>query len=241
MIEISQVSKFRGTVSVLANVSFSIKEKGLVALLGPNGSGKTTLLRLMSGYLQPCSGRVVIGDQAGELDTRSQMGYAPEVPPLYDELTLGEYLHYVGALRGVPGRALSLATQAVLEQCQLLDHQHRLCGALSKGMRQRANIAQAIIHRPAVLLLDEPASGLDPEQLSHFNELLQKLGSQSVILLSTHLLNRIPNSCSRALLLHNGYLRADVRFECQAELEARYFEILSARKSETLIANTVHG
>lgn len=186
-------------------------DKGeVVGLLGVNGAGKSTTLRLIAGVLSPDRGRVRIN--GCELDehpalARRAIGYLPEDPPLYAELTVVEYLRFCGRLHGLSGGRLHAALERAIERCDLGEVRRRLTGALSKGYRQRVGIAQAIVHEPDLIVLDEPASGLDPVQALKLRELVRSLGEQHAVVLSTHLLSDVAACCDRVAVLHRGRIR----------------------------------
>lgn len=186
-------------------------DKGeVVGLLGVNGAGKSTTLRLIAGVLSPDRGRVRInGCELDEHPTlaRRAIGYLPEDPPLYAELTVVEYLRFCGRLHGLSGGRLRSAIDRAIDRCDLGEVGRRLTGALSKGYRQRVGIAQAIVHEPDLIVLDEPASGLDPVQALKLRELVRSLGEQHAVVLSTHLLSDVAACCDRVAVLHRGRIR----------------------------------
>jgi ABC-2 type transport system ATP-binding protein len=187
-----------------------VLERGVLGLLGVNGAGKTTTLRMVAGVLAPTSGSVRLGGhdvyEAAEA-ARRRIGYLPETPPLHPELDAQEYLGYCARLHGVERRAVAAAVARVVERCGLGDVRRRLLGALSKGYRQRVGIAQAIVHEPDLIVLDEPASGLDPVQAVNLRELVRSLGRDHAVMLSTHVLPDVAACCDRVAILHRGRLR----------------------------------
>ena len=185
-------------------------ERGVLGLLGVNGAGKTTTLRMAAGVLAPTSGRVRLDgrDLYEEPEhARRRIGYLPETPPLHDELNAQEYLGHCARLHGVERRAVAAAVARAIERCGLGEVRRRLLGALSKGYRQRVGIAQAIVHEPALIVLDEPASGLDPVQAVNLRELARSLGRDHAVVLSTHVLPDVAACCDRVAILHRGRLR----------------------------------
>lgn len=207
-ISVAGLSRFYGAQPALSQVSFAVAPGERVALLGRNGAGKTTLLRILAGVLDPSAGRVrIAGASPGAPDPswRRRVGFLPERPPLHDDMRVGEFLRHVAALRGAgPG-----AAERVIERCRLGERADRRIGALSHGHRQRVGLAQAIVHEPRVLLLDEPAAGLDPAQMAALRELLQ--GLQLTLLLSSHLLSEVARIATRYLVLEEGRLVRDFR------------------------------
>ena len=193
-------------------ISLSLARGDIVGLLGLNGAGKSTTLRMLSGVLRPDKGTVTInGFSLSEqpLSARSELGYLPDTPPLYDDMRVSEYLSFTGKVRDLKGKALSERLSVVIEQCMLGSVQRQLIGSLSKGFRQRVGLAQAIIHEPALLLLDEPNNGLDPQQLDSMRQLIKEISKNSAVLLSTHLLSEAQSLCNRVAIMHRGKLVAD--------------------------------
>jgi len=187
-----------------------VLDRGVLGLLGVNGAGKSTTLRMVAGVLAPTTGHVRLdGHDLYEApgEARRRIGYLPETPPLHDELTAEEYLGYCARLHGVPRAAVAGAVERALERCGLGELRRRLLGALSKGYRQRVGIAQAIVHEPALIVLDEPASGLDPVQAVHLRALVRDLGRDHAVVLSTHVLPDVADCCGRVAILHRGRLR----------------------------------
>jgi ABC-2 type transport system ATP-binding protein len=214
MIEVEKLTKAYGPVKALNGVSFRVEPGEIVGLLGPNGAGKTTTMKILTGYLQPDEGTVTINGLDVLTHTRqvqAQIGYLPENAPLYPELTVQGYLKMVADLRQVPrGEQLEHISEAVVA-AGLSEHLTRPIGQLSKGYRQRVGLAQAILHRPRLLILDEPTLGLDPTQIVEVRRLIRRLADRSTILFSTHILSEVEALCDRAIILLNGQVRADAR------------------------------
>jgi ABC-2 type transport system ATP-binding protein len=216
MIEAVEVGKRYGALQALDGVSFEIGRGEVVGLLGPNGAGKTTLIRILCGYFEPTAGRVSVDgldvvDHVREVQER--IGYLPEQAPLYPEMLVQEYLDMVADLRGVPaGKRRSMLSDAI-HATELAEHLTRPIGALSKGFRQRVGIAQAILHRPKVLVLDEPTSGLDPTQVVHVRDLIRRLAKTTTVLFSTHILSEVEQVCERAIIVLGGRVKEDARLE----------------------------
>lgn len=209
MIEFRQVSRRFGQVRALDNVSFSVRESGVLGLLGVNGAGKSTALNLLTGYYPSTSGEVLIDGTDIQLRPREckrRIGYLPEQPPLYDELTVREYLRYVSALREVSPRDVKRHVENVADLCGLTGVIDRRLGKLSKGYRQRAGFAQALCGDPPILVLDEPTVGLDPRQIVEIRSLIRTLGQDHTVIFSSHLLHEVQALCGRALILHEGRL-----------------------------------
>jgi ABC-2 type transport system ATP-binding protein len=211
LIAVEQLTKYYGPTRAVGDVSFTIGRGEIAGLLGPNGSGKSTLMRCLVGFLAPTSGRVrIAGVDVGEqaVRARGRVGYLPEQVTLYPELTVQRYLHFVGGVKGLAGRALRTATDRVIAACGLVDVAGRANGKLSKGYRQRVGLAQALLGDPDLLVLDEPTVGLDPVQTVELRGLLRGL-ERCTVLLSTHLLAEASQLCQRVVVLKEGRLVAD--------------------------------
>lgn len=210
LLSAEQLTRWEGDRCIANNISFSLRRGEVLGLLGLNGAGKSTTLNMLAGVLTPGSGNVSIsgyrvhGTAAESRNARRHLGYLPETPPLYMDMRVGAYLDYCGKLHGLKGKALKQARHTVLEDCQLLDVEKRIIRNLSKGYRQRLGIAQAVIHRPDVILLDEPSSGLDPQQMIGMRKLITQLAQQHAIVFSTHLLSEATAVCNRICVIHDG-------------------------------------
>ncbi|MGQ7846847.1 ABC transporter ATP-binding protein [Granulosicoccus sp. 3-233] len=194
------------------DISLSLRRGDIIGLLGLNGAGKSTTLRLLCGVLVPDSGSVHVNGLSlteAPLQARAQIGYLPDQPPLYDDMRVREYLTLTGRIRGLDRRRTTLRLSQIIEQCALGDVQHRIIGTLSKGFRQRIGLAQALIHEPAVVLLDEPANGLDPQQMDGMRQLIADVGRDQTLIFSTHLLAEVTATCNRVAIIHSGRLVAD--------------------------------
>ncbi len=204
------LTRWEGDRCIAHDVSLSLRRGEVLGLLGLNGAGKSTTLNMLAGVLTPGSGTVTIaghalhGNAGESRKARRHLGYLPETPPLYMDMKVDAYLNYCGRLQGLRGKALKQAKQAALEDCQLLSMQKRIIRNLSKGYRQRLGIAQALIHRPDVILLDEPSSGLDPQQMIDMRELIIRLAQHHAIVFSTHLLSEATAVCSKICVIHEG-------------------------------------
>lgn len=214
MIEVTDLKKSYGMVQALRGVSFQIAAGEIVGILGPNGAGKTTLIKILTGYLQSDEGSVKIDDLdvlTRPREVQSRIGYLPENAPLYPELSVQSYLKMMAEMRQIPaGEQISCISEAVYA-VGLEDYLTRPIGHLSKGYRQRLGLAQAILHRPRLLILDEPTIGLDPTQIVEIRHLIKRLSKHSTILFSTHILPEVEALCDRAIILLSGEIRADAR------------------------------
>ncbi len=212
LISVDGVWRYYGDYCAVEDISFQVQRGEVLGFLGPNGAGKTTTMQIITGVLAASAGAVsVAGHDIVDAPRRARMhiGYLPEQPPLYPELSVDEYLTYAGKLRGLRGPALREALTRSKERCGLSDVGHRLIRNLSKGYQQRVGIAQAIIHSPAVVILDEPTVGLDPIQIREIRDLIRELGQDHSVILSTHILPEVQSVCDRVLIVHNGELVLD--------------------------------
>ena len=216
MIKVFGLSKAYGSVQALQKVSFHVREGEVVGLLGPNGAGKTTLMNILTGFLQPDAGRVLIDDRDILTDTlavQQRIGYLPENAPLYPELSVQAYLRMVADLRQVPKGDQPLLLSNAIRATALEHMLTRPIGQLSKGYRQRVGLAATILHQPRVLILDEATIGLDPTQILEVRSLITRLSERTTVLISTHILSEVEAICDRVVVLLNGQVRADARLD----------------------------
>lgn len=208
MLTVSNLVKLYGNEKALDNLSFTGKSGEIIGLIGPNGAGKSTAMNIITGYLAPTSGEVEINGfniQTNPIEARKSTGFLPETPPLYTKMTVYEYLNFAAELKGIK-KDRNKCVKSVIERLSLEEVQNKLTGTLSKGYRQRTGMAQAIINNPRLLILDEPASGLDPRQIAEMNSLILSLKSDSLIILSSHQLKEVYNLCDKILLINKGKL-----------------------------------
>ena len=216
MIKVQSLSRYYGSKPAIDNLSFEIESKQVVGFLGLNGAGKSTTLRILAGLLTPSSGNVEIDGRNLLENTdkfRSSIGYLPEEPPLYRDMKVVDFLTYFAKIRGVETDNLQYRIPVVLKNCQLLDVQNRVIGELSLGYRKRVGIAQAIIHAPKLLILDEPISGLDPRQIVEMRKVIRNLKEESTIFVSSHNLNEVAETCDTLIVLNKGKLVAQGKLE----------------------------
>ena len=207
MITLENVSKSFGKTAALKDVSFQARAGAITGFLGPNGAGKTTTMRLISGYLTCDSGQLTVNGldhRNHSLEIRARMGYLPENSPLYPDMTVLEYLFMMARLRQLDGRAAKKAVARMVDLCGLDQRLKQPLGTLSKGFRQRVGLAQAMIHDPDILVVDEPTTGLDPNQMIQIKDLIRELGRSKTLLLSTHILHQIPELCDEVVILESG-------------------------------------
>mgnify|MGYP001033913822 CR=1 FL=1 len=220
MIDVNDLSKSYGPVQALRGVSFHVDAGEIIGLLGPNGAGKTTTMKILTGYLRPDSGQVTVNGLdvlTNPLEVQRQIGYLPENAPLYPELSVQAYLKMIADLRQIPEADQPARLSEAIRATGLESHMTRPIGHLSKGYRQRVGLAQAIVHRPRLLVLDEPTIGLDPTQIIEVRRLIRRLAQRSTVLLSTHILSEVEAICDGVIILLNGEIKADARL---ADLEA---------------------
>ncbi len=211
MIRVENLTKRFGLMRAVDNISFQVGRGEIVGFLGPNGAGKTTTMRILSCFIAPTAGAVTIDGfdvLRDSLEVRRRIGYLPENVPLYADMRVREYLEYRGRLKGLRSRRLRARVDEVISRCGLGDVRRSVIGVLSKGYRQRVGLADALVHDPEVLLLDEPTIGLDPNQIRHIRELIRGLAANHTILLSTHILPEAEMICGRVLIMHKGRILA---------------------------------
>jgi gliding motility-associated transport system ATP-binding protein len=211
VIKVEKLTKLYGETPAVDEVSFEVAEGEILGFLGPNGAGKTTTMRILAGYMPPTSGRASIAGFdvfSQSLEARKLVGYLPENVPLYPEMTVGSYLDYMAKLKGVPAKVRRNRIREVAERCRVADVFDSRLGKLSKGYRQRVGLAQAIVHDPKVLILDEPTVGLDPRQIHETRSLIRGLGGRHTVILSTHILPEVSMTCSRVLIINRGRIVA---------------------------------
>ncbi|SHK77696.1 gliding motility-associated ABC transporter ATP-binding subunit GldA [Hymenobacter psychrotolerans] len=212
MVEITNLTKTFGAQTAVNDISFTVGKGEILGFLGPNGAGKSTTMKMATGYLPPSAGTIVIEGydvQAAPLEVRRRVGYLPEHNPLYLDMYVHEYLEFIGSVHGLSGSGLRQRVRQLVERVGLGREQNKQIGALSKGYRQRVGLAQALIHDPGVLILDEPTTGLDPNQIGEIRSLIRELGQDKTVIFSTHILPEVAALCSRAVIINRGRLVAD--------------------------------
>ena len=212
MVEIKQLTKTFGTQNAVDDISFTVGKGEILGFLGPNGAGKSTTMKIATGYVPPTAGTVLIDGydvRTAPLEVRRRVGYLPEHNPLYLDMYVHEYLEFIGSVHGLGSAGLRQRVAQLVERVGLGREQNKLIGALSKGYRQRVGLAQALIHDPGVLILDEPTTGLDPNQIQEIRQLIRELGQDKTVIFSTHILPEVTALCSRAVIINRGRLVAD--------------------------------
>ena len=221
MISVENLIKDYAGFRAVQGISFSVEKGEIVGFLGPNGAGKTTTMRILAGYLPPTGGKVAVAGHdivAESLEARRHVGYMPENVPLYTDLRVNEYLAYRARLKGVKGKKVGGRVEEVNRLCHLEEVKNKIIGNLSKGYRQRVGLADALVHEPDLLILDEPTIGLDPHQIRSVRDLIRSLGERHTILLSSHILSEVEAVCTRVLILHRGRIEASDTSENLAQL-----------------------
>ena len=209
-IKIENLSKSYGSQKAVNGISFEVNSGEIVGLLGPNGAGKTTTMKMIAQYLEIESGDIIIGGQSVKSNSlKRHIGYLPESNPLYYEMPVIDYLEYVAALQGLPKEKIDQRVREMIKICGLDVEKHKQISELSKGYKQRVGLAQAMIHDPEILILDEPTTGLDPNQIIEIRELIKNLGRQKTVLFSTHILPEVEATCDRILIINKGKIVAD--------------------------------
>ena len=207
MIEVQHLSKRYGPITAVDDVTFRVERGEILGFLGPNGAGKTTTMRILTGYMPATDGKAIVAgfdvfDQP--VEAKRRIGYLPETPPLYPDMTVGEYLAFVARIKSVPTSERTARIQQVMNRTRITDVANRLCSKLSKGYKQRVGLAQALIHNPDVLILDEPTAGLDPKQIIETRQLIKELAGDHTIILSTHILPEVSQTCQRVVIINKG-------------------------------------
>jgi len=232
MIEVEKLWKSYGDFVAVRDISFRIKKGEIVGFLGPNGAGKTTTMRILTCFMPPTRGTATLNGfevSADSMGVRKSIGYLPEQPPLYLDMTVEEYLRFVARIKLVPGKKVSAAVDRAIGLCGLSEMRGRQCKKLSKGYKQRTGIAQALIHDPPILVLDEPTIGLDPRQIAEIRTLIRGLAGEHTVILSTHILPEVALTCQRAIIINRGEIVVDDTIENltrEGDLERQFLKIV---------------
>jgi gliding motility-associated transport system ATP-binding protein len=248
VIEVQHLTKRYGPFTAVDDVSFKVERGEILGFLGPNGAGKTTTMRVLTGYMPPTEGKALVaGYDVSEqpLEAKRRTGYLPETPPLYPDMTVSEYLTFCARIKGVPRADRKTRVATAMERTRVADMAKRHCGKLSKGYKQRVGLAQALLHNPDVLILDEPTAGLDPKQIIETRRLIKELAGDHTIILSTHILPEVSQTCQRVVIINKGRVVAvDTPDNLTAKLrgsEAMYVEIDAAGGNAQPILSALTG
>lgn len=234
-IKVNNLTKYYGDYLAVDDISFEAKKGEILGFLGPNGAGKSTTMKIITTYLPPTSGTIVVDGfdvEEKSLDVRKKLGYLPELNPLYYDMTPVEYLDFVAKLDGVPAGEIKKKREEMIKVCGLESMRTKDIGALSKGFKQRVGLAQAMINNPDILILDEPTSGLDPNQIIEIRNLIKKLGKEKTVILSTHILSEVTATCNRVIIINKGKIVADgTPEELQAKSKGQSMVILEVKNN----------
>jgi ABC-2 type transport system ATP-binding protein len=248
VIEVQHITKRYGRVTAVDDVSFSVQKGEILGFLGPNGAGKTTTMRILTGYMPPTEGKAIVAGYdvfTNPLEAKQRTGYLPETPPLYPDMTVREYVDFVARIKGVPSAERKQRVASVMERTRIADMAERHCAKLSKGYRQRVGLAQALIHNPDVLILDEPTAGLDPKQIIETRDLIRGLAGEHTVVLSTHILPEVAQTCQRVVIINKGRVVAvDTPDNLTARLrgaETMYVQVDAGSEDPGPVLATVPG
>jgi len=238
MIEVKNLTKRYGDLTAVDGASFTAQKGEILGFLGPNGAGKTTTMRIITGFLPATAGTVEVEgfdifDQSYEV--RKRIGYLPESPPLYNDMSVSTFLKFVARIKGVPRREISEAADRVVETCGLTGVTKRILGHLSKGFRQRVGLAQALIHQPSVIVLDEPTLGLDPRQIIEIRALINELAAERTVILSTHILPEVSQLCQKVVIINEGRIEVEEQLDKlthELPLEEVFLRYISGNSGE---------
>ncbi|MEM9444040.1 MAG: ATP-binding cassette domain-containing protein [Verrucomicrobiota bacterium] len=247
MIEVEHLTKKYAGVEAVRNISFHVEKGEIVGFLGPNGAGKSTTMRILAGYLPASSGNVKVAEcdlLTQSLELRKKIGYMPENVPLYKDMSVQDFLSYRAALKGVRRKQLRSSVNDAMDRCAVADVRKKHIAKLSRGFRQRVALADALVHDPELLILDEPTAGLDPKQIRSVRDLIKELGTDHTILLSTHILSEVEAMCSRAIIINKGKIEASDSIQnLQAKVEggALILEIKTNKESALRALNALEA
>lgn len=248
MIEVQHLTKRYGPFTAVNDINFTVERGEILGFLGPNGAGKTTTMRVLTGYMPPTEGKAIVAgfdvsDQP--IEAKRRTGYLPETPPLYPDMTVVDYLTFVARIKGVPRGDRKKRVDTAMERTRVADMASRHCGKLSKGYKQRVGLAQAILHNPEVLILDEPTAGLDPKQIIQTRALIKELAGDHTIILSTHILPEVSQTCQRVVIINKGRVVAvDTPENLTAKVSGSatmYVQVDSAGADATSALSTIPG
>lgn len=237
MIEVNGLVKLFGDRKVLHNLNFTVGAGKVCGFLGPNGSGKSTTMDILAGLLGPSAGEVKVCGYnvvTHSRDVKEQVGYLPDNPPLYKEMRVKEFVTYVAKLRGINSKIRKSEVERVIEECDVSDVSNRIIGNLSKGYRQRVALCSALVHKPNVLILDEPTEGLDPNQILHIRKLIKKLAKERTVILSSHILSEVQATCDEVIIINQGHIAATTSIQSSSTKPAYYLYTFAAKAENAL-------
>ena len=248
MIEVQHLTKHYGPVTAVHDVSFKAERGEILGFLGPNGAGKTTTMRILTGYMPPTDGKALVAGYdvlEQPIEAKRRTGYLPETPPLYPDMTVADYLMFCARIKGVPRADRATRVKTTMERTRIADVAKRHCAKLSKGYRQRVGLAQALLHNPDVLILDEPTAGLDPKQIIETRKLIKELGGEHTVILSTHILPEVSQTCQRVVIINRGRVVAvDTPDNLTSRLQGAgtlYIEVDSMGADASAVLSAVPG
>ena len=242
MIEVKNLTKYYGDFLAVNDLSFQVPEGCILGFLGPNGAGKTTTMRVLTGFMPASSGELFVGGHdvfTHPMEIKKRIGYLPELPPLYPDMRVESYLHFVAKIKGVGRADRKAGVEKVIEFCALEEKRSSLIRSLSKGYRQRVGLAQAMVHDPPILILDEPTIGLDPRQIIDIRSLIKNLGKNRTVILSTHILPEVTMTCDRVLIIHRGKKVVDDEVENVTRtmnIEEAFLKLVEEAEGEEIAA-----
>jgi ABC-2 type transport system ATP-binding protein len=239
LIKIDNVTKMYGQTVAVQNVSFEVEKGEILGFLGPNGAGKTTTMRVITGYFPPTDGNAYIAGHSvleQPLEVKKRIGYVPETPSMYNDMRVDEYLHYIGAIKGVPKTKLEQSIERVVDLCSLGSVYKKSIGSCSKGFRQRVALGQALVNDPQVLILDEPTTGLDPKQIHEIRSLIKSMEGERTIIISTHILPEVSVTCSKVVIINEGQIVAEDSTQNigRSLVESHQIEVTTAEPADKL-------
>ncbi|MGY3802624.1 ABC transporter ATP-binding protein [Pigmentibacter ruber] len=237
MIEVNSLVKLFGERKVLHNLNFSVGTGRVCGFLGPNGSGKSTTMDILAGLLGPSSGEVKICGYnvvTQSKDVKEQVGYLPDNPPLYKDMKVKDFVTYVAKIRGISPKIRKSEVDRVIEECDVSDVANRIIGNLSKGYRQRVALCSALVHKPNVLILDEPTEGLDPNQILHIRKLIKKLAKERTVILSSHILSEVQATCDEVIIINQGHIAAKTSIQNDSTKPAYYLYTFASKAESAL-------
>ena len=245
MIKVQNLTKYYADFCAVNDLSFHVPEGSILGFLGPNGAGKTTTMRILTGFMPASGGKAILGGYdvfTDPMEVKKRIGYMPELPPLYPDMRVDSYLHFVAKIKGVDRARRKESVEEVINRCFLEEKRKSLIRSLSKGYRQRVGLAQALVHDPSILILDEPTIGLDPRQIIEIRSLIKSLGKNRTVILSTHILPEVTMTCDRVLIIHRGKKIAEDTLENLTKsmnIEEAFLKLVAEAEGEEAAAKMV--